>query len=365
VSGLLPGVKSGNAVGKKCNTAPCAVNLRRVKTHHKNLFMTLPTHNTDVLIIGAGLAGLSAANHLQRAGYKVLVVDKGRGLGGRLAGRRIDNASFDHGAQFMTTRDPKFVEQVREWIEAGVAKEWYSSFPGQANSHARYRGVPTMTAIAKHLAVDISVKLGTTVTSLNVNRDGWLCQLNNGTSIQSRSLVITSPVPQTLVLLDSGNIQLPKDKSDRLNRISYESCIAVMAVLDQPSAIAAPGAMAIETGPIAWISDNQQKGVSAIPAVTIHGSGDFSAKHFDSDRDQVAQQLIQAASPYLGAAVVDFQVHGWRYSKPIIVDNSPCMVVSESTDLPALVLAGDAFAGPRVEGAVLSGWAAAKSLIDA
>jgi len=112
--------------------------------------MTSPTHKTDVLIVGAGLAGLSAANDLQNAGYTVLVVDKGRGLGGRLAGRRIDNASFDHGAQFMTTRDPKFVEQVRQWIEDGVAEEWYSSFPGQVNSHARYRGVPTMTAIAKH-----------------------------------------------------------------------------------------------------------------------------------------------------------------------------------------------------------------------
>ena len=85
--------------------------------------MTLPIHHADILIIGAGLAGLSAANALQAAGHDVLVVDKGRGLGGRLAGRRIDNASFDHGAQFMTTRDPKFVEQVSQWIEAGVAEE--------------------------------------------------------------------------------------------------------------------------------------------------------------------------------------------------------------------------------------------------
>ncbi|HIK80447.1 MAG TPA: FAD-dependent oxidoreductase, partial [Porticoccaceae bacterium] len=49
--------------------------------------MTSSTHNTNILIIGAGLAGLSAANDLQRSGYKVLVADKGRGLGGRLAGR--------------------------------------------------------------------------------------------------------------------------------------------------------------------------------------------------------------------------------------------------------------------------------------
>ena len=325
--------------------------------------MTSPTHKTDVLIVGAGLAGLSAANDLQNAGYTVLVVDKGRGLGGRLAGRRIDNASFDHGAQFMTTRDPKFVEQVRQWIEDGVAEEWYSSFPGQVNSHARYRGVPTMTAIAKHLAMDLTVKLATTVESVQVHSDGWLSQLNNGTSIQSRSLVITSPVPQTLDLLSTGNVRLPQDKHDRLSRISYESCISVMAVLDKPSAIKPPGAMVIDSGPIAWISDNQQKGVSVLPAVTIHGSGDFSAKHFEDDRDEVARRLIDLASPYLGAKVVDFQVHGWRYSKPVIVDSNPCMMASEGTDLPPLVLAGDAFAGPRVEGAVLSGWAAAKSLI--
>ena len=85
----------------------------------------------DVLIIGAGLAGLSAANDLHRAGLNVLIVDKGRGLGGRLAGRRIGNATFDHGAQFMTARNSRFQASVAEWIEAGVADEWYSSYPGR------------------------------------------------------------------------------------------------------------------------------------------------------------------------------------------------------------------------------------------
>ena len=88
--------------------------------------MTSATHNTNILIIGAGLAGLSAANDLQRSGYKVLVVDKGRGLGGRLAGRRIGNATFDHGAQFMTTRHSRFVEEVNRWVDAGVAEQWYA-----------------------------------------------------------------------------------------------------------------------------------------------------------------------------------------------------------------------------------------------
>jgi predicted NAD/FAD-dependent oxidoreductase len=106
--------------------------------------------------------------------------------------------------------------------------------------------------------------------------------------------------------------------------------------------------------------------VSKIPAVTIHGSGAFSADHLDDDRMAIGQQLIEAAKPYLGdAKVTDYQVHGWRYSKPTLVDDAPCMLLSETTDLPPLALAGDAFAGPRFEGAVQSGWAAAKTLIQA
>ena len=324
----------------------------------------------DVLIIGAGLAGLSAANDLHRAGLKVLVVDKGRGLGGRLAGRRIGDATFDHGAQFMTARDSRFKASVAEWIEAGVAEEWYSSYPGHPNGHPRYRGVPTMTAVAKYLATDMNVLRTTRVDSIRQgsaqDNQLWSAALDSGETVNAKALLITSPVPQTIDLLASGNIPVPADKQARLDRIDYEACIAVMAVLDRPTTIPAPGATAFDQGPIGWISDNLQKGVSKIPAVTIHGSGAFSADHYEDDKMQTGQILIDAASPYLGdAKVTEYQVHGWRYSKPSVVDPEACMLLSESTSLPPLALAGDAFAGPRFEGAVLSGWAAAKSLITA
>jgi len=324
----------------------------------------MPHSTTDILIIGAGLAGLSAANDLQQAGHQVLLVDKGRGLGGRLAGRRIGDASFDHGAQFMTAREPRFKAAIASWIKAGVAEEWYSSYPGQPNGHPRYRGVPSMTAVAKYLAVGLDVLRTTRVDSIAQQQASWLVSLDNGDSLSAKQLIITSPVPQSLELL--ADIALPADKLARLENIAYESCIAVMAVLDGPTALPAPGAIALEEGPIAWISDNLQKGVSQVPAVTIHGSATFSAENLNGERMHIGQQLIDAAAPYLGSAqVTEYQVHGWRYSKPTVVDDAPCMLVSESTDLPPLILAGDAFAGPRFEGAVQSGWAAAKQLIGA
>ncbi len=324
----------------------------------------MPTITTDVLIIGAGLAGLSAANDLQQAGFQVLVIDKGRGLGGRLAGRRIGDATFDHGAQFMTAREPRFKAAVADWIAAGVAEQWYSSYPGQPNGHPRYRGVPTMTAVAKHLAIGLDIMRATRVVRVSHQQSSWLADLDNGDRVSANSLLITSPVPQTLELLEE--VTIPADKRVRLERIEYESCIAVMAILDGPTAIDAPGAIALEEGPIAWISDNLQKGVSKIAAVTIHGSSEFSAQHLDKDPMQIGQQLIDAADLYLGDAQVrEYQVHGWRYSKPSTVDPDPCLLLSDGTNLPPLAVAGDAFAGPRFEGAVQSGWAAAKMLINA
>lgn len=321
--------------------------------------MNATEQTTEVLVIGAGMAGLIAAAELQRAGRRVLVLDKGRGVGGRLASRRFEGATFDHGAQFITTRDPRFAAVLERGRQEGAMEEWCRGFAGNADGHARWRGKPAMSAAAKHLVLGLDLHLEMPVLALRRADDRWRAETTAGRTFTAGSVVLTPPVPQSLALLDAGGIVLAPEMRTRLAAIEYERCLAVMAVLDGPSRIPPPGGLTPADGPIAWIADNRLKGISAEPAVTIHATHAFSMEHWERDRQESGRALLDAAVEWLGARVKTFQVHGWRYSKPIRVDEERCVLVSQT---PPLVLAGDAFAGPRVEGAALSGWAAAAIL---
>ncbi len=317
--------------------------------------------NVDVLIVGAGLAGLTAATELQRAGLTVLVLDKGRAVGGRMASRRIGGATFDHGAQFITARSSRFTAQVERWRQAGVVEEWCRGFADRADRYARWRGKPSMTSVAKHLAHGLTVSLERQIVRFCRAGDRWTAETNSQEAVSAAAVVLTPPVPQSLALLDAGEIVFAPEMRARLAAIEYERCLAVMAVLEGPSRLPPPGGLAPADGPIAWIADNQLKGISVEPSVTIHATHAFSLEHWDRDRQESGHALLEAAAPWLGAGIKTFQLHGWRYSKPMRVDEEPCLLVSQS---PPLVLAGDAFAGPRVEGAALSGWAAAEALLE-
>ena len=323
--------------------------------------MDATEQTTDVLVIGAGIAGLIAAGELQRAGRRVLVLEKGRGVGGRLASRRIDGATFDHGAQFITTRDPRFAALLEQGRQNGAMEEWCRGFAGGADVHARWRGKPAMSAVAKHLAAGLDLHLETPVAALRRAGNRWSAETTTGRTFTAAAVVLTPPVPQSLALMDAGGLILAPEMRTRLAAIEYERCLAIMAVLDGPSRIPPPGGFTPADGPIAWIADNKLKGISAEPAVTIHATHAFSLEHWDRDREESASALLDAAAPWLGAGITTFQVHGWRYSKPMRVDQVSCVLVSQS---PPLVLAGDAFAGPRVEGAALSGWASAEAILS-
>jgi renalase len=317
--------------------------------------------NPDVLIVGAGMSGVAAASALARAGRHVMVVDKGRGVGGRMATRRIGEAVFDHGAQFITARSERFRQEMRNSGHLGVVCEWCRGFSTEADGHPRWRGNPGMTALPRHLARGIEVLLETRVVAIALEGTRWKASLESGGSMTSAAVVLTAPVPQSLAMLDAGGFAAPADVRTQLEGIEYERCLAVLAVLDGPSGLPPPGGMAFPDGPLAWLADNQIKGISPVPCVTLHASHDFSLANWERDRREVGRELLQAAAVWTRTGVKEFQTHGWLYSKPVRVHEDACAVLHAS---PPMVMAGDAFAGPKVEGAILSGWAAATVLLE-
>jgi renalase len=316
------------------------------------------------LIIGAGLSGLVAARTLQDAGVRVTVLEKEEKVGGRMRTDLVENGVFDHGAQFFTIRSNRFEEMVGTWISAGVAEEWTRGFAAPNGEHKedgypRYKGTRGMTAIAEHLAEGLQVLTGVESSGLRRGRH-W--EIIARSSIHTAdALVITAPAPSALALVDSNGILLPPEAREALERIDYEPCIAVMALLDGPGKVPEPGGVQIGGDPLFWIADNRKKGISEVPALTIHAGPEFSREHANTDDARVAHLLLEAAKDYVGARVRATVVYHWEHSMPATPYEERFVYVE---GLPPLVFCGDAYAGPKVEGAVLSGLAAAEKLLD-
>ncbi|NEB50204.1 NAD(P)-binding protein, partial [Streptomyces sp. SID339] len=64
-------------------------------------------HHADVVIVGAGAAGLSAAHRLTSAGVTTVVLEAAPCVGGRMSTEKVDGFRLDRIGQLLTTSYPE------------------------------------------------------------------------------------------------------------------------------------------------------------------------------------------------------------------------------------------------------------------
>lgn len=299
----------------------------------------------DVLIVGSGAAGLSAARELHAAGRRVAIVDKGRVVGGRMATRDFDGGRFDYGAQFVTLRDEAFARVAAPWVESGAVELWHGR---------RYRVPHGVRQLAEAMAAGLDVRCGVTLAGLNRADGRWTARSGAGEEFTARTLALTPPVPQSLALL--GRLA-----PTGLSGIRYHKTITLLVRVEGGLRLPESGCLLPESEVLSWAADNFVKRVSPAPGcLTLHATHSFSEAHWDSPASMVVAEMLRAAEPWIDGRVKAFYLHRWRYAEPVETWASPFYGDAEL----GLAIAGDAFGGPRVGGAVASGVAAAGWLLE-
>jgi renalase len=301
-----------------------------------------------VAILGAGMAGATAARRLADSGLSVRVFDKGRSVGGRMATRGQGALQFDHGAQFMRARGPALAARIADWTRRGVVAPWAGA--------GRHVGVPGMTAPVRDLLTGIPVANGTTIARLLRDGGAWGVEDSAG-QIHGpfAAVAVTFPAPQVAALLDASGLALPD-----VARATYAPCWSLMI-----ASARTPADVLIEPreGPIGLIAhDSSKPGRSPGIRLTVHATPDWSRHHLEEPREAVAAALIEAASQRLGLDLRPTHVaaHRWRFAQVETALGMPCLYDRAN----GLGAAGDWCLGARIEAAHDSGAALAEAILS-
>ena len=315
-----------------------------------------------VAIVGAGLSGLVCARQLQAAGLGVCLFDKSRGLGGRMATRRVDGVGeFDHGAQYFTVSDPSFRSAVTGWLEAGVCAEWqakiavarHGDWRGTSDASRRFVGTPTMTAIAKWLAEPLVVERNARIVGLERHDIGWSLIAEDGRRWNDfDAVLLTAPAPQTRALLPPSSAL-----TSQVAEISIAPCWSALLAFEQPLPLEFDGAF-VEDSALSWICrQNGRPGrLERFERWVLHASPAWSQDQVDLPAEDARVAMLNAFWEATGVTAVEpsyQQVHRWLYSLPTNTLRERALF----DEGLGLGVAGDWCGGPKIEGAYLSGLA--------
>lgn len=302
----------------------------------------------DLIIVGAGLTGLNLAQSLLKSNpaKKILILEKSKSCGGRMATRRIDDLKYDHGAQFI-----KRAAESEAWIQVWTREQVARTFP--STSVNAVCGKSGITQLAKVLARDLNITYNYCASILN-QRDGvWRISDDEGLEFKSKTVALTSPLPQTLEILNRSNCIF----DPRLADIKYSP--AVVLLIEGEADFDSDLTYSEDLGSDLFsICAQHKKGNADKPAWTVVMSGAWSRTNFERSDETILESAVDVLKkrfPHL--QIKTSYLKKWKYCRA--ETHWPSYFNSPQD---GLYLAGDAFGGASLLGALRSSEAVLKAL---
>lgn len=302
----------------------------------------------EILVIGAGISGLTVARALHEQGLSVAVLEKSRGLGGRLATRRDENGLWDHGIPWLSdaVRREWGSLNPQDWIQVKKLSEPFWAHP---------RG---MTQIAKDLAEPLTIFRQCRAIRLSWDTDSkrWSVDTDSHSAFSCSVLILSAPAPQNVELLEKSNLLESSESLNTLRNIQYRPQIVALGSLYDPETILWKST---HQEPFELLIDQKMKGLHTSEGYfAAYLDETWSRKYFDLPDSEVSQLIQELLEHRYGIHPQHIQVKRWRYSQ---CKNPLKETYLKSSALP-LYMIGDAFAQGGILGALKSASSLALSL---
>jgi len=342
----------------------------------------LPCELTDdVLVVGAGIAGLACARDLARAGLKPLILDRARGVGGRCATRRIEGLPVDHGVVFLHGSDPEFLADLDAVPSQGVLAGWPGRVHGAgtpcqpeafAPGQRRLAFAEGVSAFPKYLAQGLEVRLKARVTSLEPDGGELRVRTDFGLEYRAPTVVLALALEETAALVEPLATRSPELTSAcrLLRMVGSLPCLTLIAGY-RPHAPAPDWDVAYpaDSQVLHLLShDSTKRGETRFITLVMQARPRWSRKWLEESPKRWSAEIVAEATRLLGswaARPAWMQTHRWLHAR---TDAGTALAGPMILPLPGgarLALAGEAFApGAGVEAAWRSGRMLAARLLS-
>jgi renalase len=326
-----------------------------------------------IAIIGAGIAGITCARTLIKAGHFVHVFEKNQAFGGRMSTRGTSIGSFDHGAPYFDVSDARFKKALE--ISASRIAPW------RGFSSKAMIALPGMSALVTHWAMPFlkqesqlhQLSMETQVTGFEagfLNREKWQIRSTKHDIRQDvvegfDAIILAVPSVQAAVILgNSGQSKLQTVVQKVPMQPRWTMMIGFENNKNTNWKSQGFSGLQMQDSCISWISSEMSKvGRTGAERYTIHASTDWSERHVESEHETIQNNMLSAFARLTGITTEPTfqQVHLWRYAQAA----KPLGQTHIWDQSKSIGVCGDWCLGNTVEHAFVSGLELAMQVLTA